>query len=169
MWINYTDIDISLLSETFQYVYAWALCILPGFGKSGEFLSLTRVAWGGLLGNTCTVSQFVTDVVDNCDMVEGVAELSNWVKSNISELKSSSETWLEVLTNKGTQILMLSVLELQSSVLEDPDPQELLIDDPEDPIPWIELFQLGPLSSRTQIFSPLMRVIWLTTWSWKNN
>jgi hypothetical protein len=30
---------------------------------------------------------------------------------------------------------MLSVLELQSSVLEDPDPQELLIDDPEDPIP----------------------------------
>ena len=86
-------------------------------------------------------------------------------KSIISALRSSSATWLEVLTNRGspTQILILSVLELQSSCV-------LLVVDPIEP--WLDpaeelWFQLGPFSSLTQIFSPLIRVIWLTTWSCK--
>ena len=75
-------------------------------------------------------------------------------RSIMSELRSSSATWLEVLTKRGTQILMLSVLELQSSAL--------LLECEE---PWLdteELAQLGPFSSLTQIFSPLIKVIWLT-------
>ena len=49
-------------------------------------------------------------------------------KSIISALRSSSATWLEVLTNRGspTQILILSVLELQSSCV-------LLVVDPIEP------------------------------------
>ena len=90
------------------------------------------------------MSQLVT--CDNCDV--GVAELNRVVKSNISELKSSSETWLEVLTNKVTHMLILSVLELQSSLDPQLDTEVLGFE-----------FQLGPLSSRTQIFSPLMSVI----------
>ena len=78
----------------------------------------------------------------------------------ISELRSSSATWFEVLTKRGTHMLMLSVLELQSSLL-------LVVDEP-----WLdpkELLQQGPFSSLTQIFSPLIKVIWLTTWSLKKN
>ena len=77
--------------------------------------------------------------------------LKKLVRSIISELRSSSATWLEVLTNKGTQMLMLSVLELQSSVLDE------ALEETE------ALAQFWSFSSRTQIFSPLMSVIWLTT------
>ena len=95
----------------------------------------------GLVGNTCIVST--------------LWEVNRVGKSIISLLRSRSEqpSWLLALTNKGTQILILSVLELQSSVALD----VVEID------PWLlemeELAQPELFSSLTQIFSPLIKVI----------
>ena len=104
----------------------------------------------GLVINTCCCG---SSFIEGAEVV-----LQRLLRSIISELRSKSGELELLLTNRGTQILMLSVLELQSS-----EQLELVVELLTE-LPQLELLdQLGPFSSRTHIFSPFINVIWLTT------